>query len=66
MRAKLSSMLISMSRAQLAARSIGLIADEKLTPIQPGMTVQANITTDSRRVIEFLLSAVVKYMDVKI
>jgi hemolysin D len=32
-------------------------------PIQAGMTVQADITTDRRRVIEFFLSPVIKYMD---
>jgi membrane fusion protein, hemolysin D len=28
-----------------------------------GMTVQADITTDRRRVIDFFLSPVVKYLD---
>ena len=32
-------------------------------PVQSGMTVQADITTDRRRVIEFFLSPVVKYLD---
>jgi hemolysin D len=32
-------------------------------PAQSGMTVQADITTDRRRVIEFFLSPVVKYLD---
>jgi hemolysin D len=31
--------------------------------VQSGMTVQADITTDRRRVIEFFLSPVMKYMD---
>jgi len=31
--------------------------------LRAGMTVQADITTDRRRVIEFLLSPVVKYLD---
>jgi hemolysin D len=31
--------------------------------VQSGMTVQADITTDRRRLIEFFLSPVVKYMD---
>ena len=31
--------------------------------VQSGMTVQADITTDQRRVIEFFLSPVIKYMD---
>ncbi len=32
-------------------------------PIQSGMTVQADIVTDQRRVIDFFLSPVVKYID---
>lgn len=32
-------------------------------PIQAGMTVQADIVTDRRRVIDFFLSPVVKYLD---
>jgi hemolysin D len=32
-------------------------------PIQAGMTVQADITTDRRRVIDFFLSPVIKYLD---
>jgi hemolysin D len=32
-------------------------------PLQAGMTVQADITTDKRRVIDFFLSPVVKYLD---
>jgi len=31
--------------------------------LQAGMTAQADIKTDSRRVIEFFLSPVIKYMD---
>jgi hemolysin D len=33
------------------------------TPIQAGMTVQADVVTDHRRVIEFFLSPVTKYLD---
>lgn len=32
-------------------------------PLQAGMTVQADITTDRRRVIEFFLAPVIKYLD---
>ncbi len=32
-------------------------------PLQAGMTVQADIVTDRRRVIDFFLSPVVKYLD---
>lgn len=39
------------------------IVDGKDTPIQAGMTVQADIITDHRRVIEFFLSPVTKYLD---
>ncbi len=35
----------------------------KVMPLLTGMTVQADITTDSRRVIEFFLSPVTKYLD---
>ena len=33
------------------------------TPIQAGMTVQADITTDHRRIIDFFLSPMIKYLD---
>lgn len=39
------------------------VVDGKETPIQPGMTVQADISTDQRRIIEFFLAPVVKYLD---
>ena len=39
------------------------IVDGKTTSIQAGMTVQADITTDSRRIIEFFLSPVIKYLN---
>ena len=39
------------------------IVDGKPTPIMPGMTVQADIVTDHRRLIEFFLSPVIKYLD---
>jgi hemolysin D len=39
------------------------VVDGKTTPIQAGMTVQADITTDHRRIIEFFLSPVIKYLD---
>jgi hemolysin D len=39
------------------------VVDGELRPVQAGMTVQADITTDRRRVIEFFLSPVVKYLD---
>ena len=35
----------------------------KRAPIQAGMTVQADITTDHRKVISFFLSPVTKYLD---
>lgn len=35
----------------------------KAVPITPGMTLQADIVTDRRRVIEFFLSPVIKYLD---
>lgn len=39
------------------------MVDGKSVPIQPGMTVQADITTDHRRIVEFFLSPIVKYLD---
>jgi hemolysin D len=39
------------------------VVGHELRPVQSGMTVQADIVTDKRRVIEFLLSPVVKYLD---
>lgn len=39
------------------------MVDGKPAALQAGMTVQADIATDRRRVIEFLLSPVIKYLD---
>ena len=39
------------------------VVDGEPRPIGAGMTVQADITTDRRRVIDFFLSPVVKYLD---
>lgn len=39
------------------------IVDGRETPIQPGMTVQADILTDHRRIVEFFLAPVIKYLD---
>jgi hemolysin D len=39
------------------------VVDGEVRPVQSGMTVQADITTDRRRVIDFFLSPVVKYLD---
>ena len=39
------------------------VVDGKPAPLQAGMTVQADIVTDHRRLIEFFLSPVVKYLD---
>ena len=39
------------------------VVDSKLTPIQAGMTVQADIVTDHRRIIEFFLAPVIRYLD---
>jgi hemolysin D len=40
-----------------------LIVDGESRPVHSGMTVQADVTTDSRRVIEFFLSPEIKYLD---
>lgn len=42
---------------------LAMSVDGKLVPITSGMTLQADITTDRRRVIEFFLSPVIKYLD---
>jgi multidrug efflux pump subunit AcrA (membrane-fusion protein) len=39
------------------------VVNGEMRPVQSGMTVQADITTGRRRVIEFFLSPVVKYLD---
>jgi membrane fusion protein, hemolysin D len=39
------------------------VVDGEPRPVGSGMTVQADITTDRRRVIDFFLSPVVKYLD---
>ena len=39
------------------------VVDGEPRPVLSGMTVQADITTDKRRVIDFFLSPVVKYLD---
>lgn len=39
------------------------VVDGEPRPVVSGMTVQADITTDRRRVIDFFLSPVVKYLD---
>jgi len=39
------------------------VVDGSPSPIRAGMTVQADIITDRRRVIDFFLSPVVKYLD---
>jgi hemolysin D len=39
------------------------VVDSEPRPVASGMTVQADITTDRRRVIDFFLSPVVKYLD---
>jgi hemolysin D len=39
------------------------VVDGEPRAVVSGMTVQADITTDRRRVIDFFLSPVVKYLD---
>ncbi len=38
-------------------------ADGKLVELSPGMTLQVDVKTNQRRVIEFFLSPVIKYLD---
>ncbi len=39
------------------------VVDGSARQVQSGMTVQADIVTDRRRVMDFFLSPVIKYMD---
>jgi hemolysin D len=50
-------------KVRIRADQSRFVVDGEVRPVQSGMTVQADITTDRRRVIEFFLSPVVKYMD---
>lgn len=50
-------------KVRIQAKPAEFIVDGKPAQLQAGMTVQADIATDRRRVIEFLLSPVVKYLD---
>jgi len=50
-------------KVRIQPEKAGFIVDGKQSPIMPGMTVQADIVTDHRRVIEFFLSPVIKYLD---
>ncbi len=40
-----------------------MLVDGQEVPLSAGMTVKADIITDSRRVIEFFLSPVMKYLN---
>ena len=50
-------------KVHIKADRLTMNVDGKAVPIMPGMTLQADITTDRRRVIEFFLSPVIKYLD---
>jgi hemolysin D len=50
-------------KVHIRPEETSFVVDGKRTPILPGMTVQADIITDHRRVIEFFLSPVIKYLD---
>jgi len=53
--------LVYSSRLTLLDNKI--IADGQVIPLKPGMSVTAEIKTGKRRVIEYLLSPVMKYLD---
>lgn len=53
--------LVYNSRLKLADNKIN--ADGKLIQLKPGMGITAEIKTGKRRVLEYLLSPIVKYMD---
>jgi len=50
-------------KVRIRTQSDRFLADGVVRPVQSGMTVQADIVTDRRRVIEFFLSPVTKYLD---
>jgi hemolysin D len=50
-------------KVHIRTESSQFIVDGAERPIQSGMTVQADIVTDRRRVIDFFLSPVTKYLD---
>lgn len=50
-------------KVHIRPEQTGFPVDGRATPVQAGMTVQADIETDRRRVVEFLLSPIVKYLD---
>jgi hemolysin D len=50
-------------KVRIRTQSNEFIVEGAARPVQAGMTAQADITTDRRRVIEFFLSPVTKYLD---
>jgi hypothetical protein len=50
-------------KARIRAEWTGFVVDRHPASLQAGMTVQADIATDQRRVFDFLLSPLVKYLD---
>ncbi len=50
-------------KVRICTQQSQFVVNGEPRPIQAGMTVQADITTDRRRVIGFFLSPVMKYMD---
>lgn len=52
-----------MYRVRIKPDQPGIVVKDSLRPIAVGMTVQADIVTDSRRVIDFFLAPIVKYWD---
>jgi hemolysin D len=54
---------IPMGYAHVRTEKTRFIVDGSPRLIQAGMTAQADIVTDRRRVIDFFLSPVIKYLD---
>ena len=50
-------------KVHVRTQNSNFVVDGERRPVLSGMTVQAGITTDRRRVIDFFLSPVVKYLD---
>ena len=49
-------------KVRIRAERTGFVVDGHPAPLQAGMTVQADIATDQRHVIEFFLSPIIKYL----
>jgi hemolysin D len=49
-------------KVRIRPEQSAFVVDGRFAPLQAGMTVQADIATDRRRVIDFVISPLIKYM----